>query len=1022
MDGIILIILLLVGWAVIGPIAALISAGNARREAAEAKRRAEELTAQLLQFRRELREAQAATPAPPPDVHRAMPPLPAQVVPAPEAESTAPEVVPLVAEPLPVPVAEILPAATPPPPLPIPLAPPAVPAVAPVGRVPAEPAEEVRRQPLNLEQFMGVKLFAWLGGVALFFGIIFFVKYAFENNLVSPAMQIALGYLTGAGVLAGGMVLQRRGTHPSLSHSFCATGILVIYGVTYAAYALERYQFLSQAGAFLLMALTTLAAFLIAVRLHALVVAVLGLVGGFLTPVLVATGKDELFILTVYVALLCGGLAAVSRHRSWAFLTTAAAVGALLHAVGWFAAHFVAGSYGKSVAVLQPMGALLLLQAVFLAAVWRARRGGRDDWHADLSALLVLLAGWPFAFLLLGWNAVAQRMEWIFGWVAVQMLAVMALAWLRPRLLPAQLAATVLVFVHLAVWTGIFLNPGNLISALALYLGFGAFTTVVPMFQLRRLSAEESPALPARTWPFAALGPLLLGLVCLLRLPEPALVVWTLVLPANLLVAALAARSGTVLPVATGLLVTLVMAVAWLFRAPVVPGSLGPMLGITLGSALFFATLGLWLGRRFATADDPNERAVAAALPALAGALPFGLLMLATDHLQPVAPGPVFGAALLLAALLLGWAVVGRMGVLVPCAAAGVLLVQAVWHGTALDTVSPWLPLGWYGGCYLLFLLFPFVFQRVFAGSVLPWISSALAGVAWFLLIHPLVKHSFLPVMTGRLGLVPLAFALPSMLALLRVVRMAREMDAVQRSRLAWFGGVALLFITLVFPIQFERQWLTISWALEGALLLWLFRRVPHFGLQLTGLALLGTAFVRLALNPAVWTDYARAATPVFNWYLYTYGLVALALFAGALWFSDPDGRLSRWHPRGVLFALCGILVFILLNLEIADFFTPEGETRVSLGGAGNFARDMTYSIAWGIYALLLLVIGIWRGVRPARYAAIGLLGITLLKLFLVDLAALRNIYRIGALIGVAVIAFIASFLYQQFFNRAKSR
>ena len=49
-----------------------------------------------------------------------------------------------------------------------------------------------------------------------------------------------------------------------------------------------------------------------------------------------------------------------------------------------------------------------------------------------------------------------------------------------------------------------------------------------------------------------------------------------------------------------------------------------------------------------------------------------------------------------------------------------------------------------------------------------------------------------------------------------------------------------------------------------------------------------------------------------------------------------------------------------------------------------------------------------------------GLLVLTLLKLFLHDLSAIGSIFRIGALIGVAVIAFVASFLYQQFFNRSK--
>ena len=50
---------------------------------------------------------------------------------------------------------------------------------------------------------MGVKLFAWLGGLALFFGIAFFVKYSFDHDLIPPAVRVAIGYILGAGVLAG---------------------------------------------------------------------------------------------------------------------------------------------------------------------------------------------------------------------------------------------------------------------------------------------------------------------------------------------------------------------------------------------------------------------------------------------------------------------------------------------------------------------------------------------------------------------------------------------------------------------------------------------------------------------------------------------------------------------------------------------------------------------------------------------------------------------------------------------------
>jgi uncharacterized membrane protein len=44
---------------------------------------------------------------------------------------------------------------------------------------------------------------------------------------------------------------------------------------------------------------------------------------------------------------------------------------------------------------------------------------------------------------------------------------------------------------------------------------------------------------------------------------------------------------------------------------------------------------------------------------------------------------------------------------------------------------------------------------------------------------------------------------------------------------------------------------------------------------------------------------------------------------------------------------------------------------------------------------------------------------VTLLKLFFHDLANLGQLYRIGAFIGVAVVAMVASFAYQKFFTAA---
>jgi uncharacterized membrane protein len=121
-----------------------------------------------------------------------------------------------------------------------------------------------------------------------------------------------------------------------------------------------------------------------------------------------------------------------------------------------------------------------------------------------------------------------------------------------------------------------------------------------------------------------------------------------------------------------------------------------------------------------------------------------------------------------------------------------------------------------------------------------------------------------------------------------------------------------------------------------------------------------------------------------------------------------------RQNVPPLLRGLGTVLVFCLINLEIANCFTEPGKTTLTLQFSGLLARDMSYTIAWAVFALLLLSVGLVRRARPARYAGIALLAVTLLKLFLHDLASLAQFYRIGALAGVAVVAIVASFLYQK--------
>jgi uncharacterized membrane protein len=264
-------------------------------------------------------------------------------------------------------------------------------------------------------------------------------------------------------------------------------------------------------------------------------------------------------------------------------------------------------------------------------------------------------------------------------------------------------------------------------------------------------------------------------------------------------------------------------------------------------------------------------------------------------------------------------------------------------------------------------------------------------------------------------GLVPLAFALPSLLGVLVVLKRTSPNSPARNAQLALFGGAALFFITLIFPIQFDRQWITLGWALEGAALCWLFHRVPHRGLRLTGVVLLMVVFVRLALNPTVLSYHPRAALPILNWYLYTYGITTVCLFAAGRFLAPPRQFVLGSNVLPLLYTLGTVLAFLIVNIEIADYFSAPGATALTFQFSGNFARDMSYSIAWALFALLMLIVGIRKQIAPVRYASLGLLGLTVLKLFFHDLSRLDQLYRIGAFVGVAVIAILASFLYQRF-------
>jgi hypothetical protein len=883
---------------------------------------------------------------------------------------------------------------------------------------------------INWEQFMGVKGFAWVGGFALFLGVAFFVKYSFDNNLVPPELRVAIGFLAGLGLLVGGVVMSRK-NFPALSQTLCATGVVILYAVTFACRSI--YHFLSWPDtwwdalpAFGLMVLVTATGFFLAVRLNALVVAILGMLGGFLTPVLINTNQDNPLGLFGYIAILDAGLIFVALNKRWGFLTALAALGTVVMQIGWAGDFFEREKYFEGNKILVALAVLLGFNALYLAANWLAKRRSQSNWWLAGGNLGLAAVALGFTLFFFDFSPLAQRPILLFSFVFLIDLAVAALAWLDEKVSLAQPVAGLAVFGLLAVWTSQHLTNELLNPALAFYLVFAAFHSALPAWLQRQRGVKSGVAAQLNHF-FPPLA-LLLVLVPIFKLEELSFLVWPFVLLVDVLAIVLAVMTATLLPVLAVLLLTLAATGALIFKIPADLTGLPTSFFLLGAFAVFFVVISVWLARKFKPdafksglkiAGDINaNETLAALLPASSAVLPFLLLIMATLRLPLANPSPVFGLALLLVVLLLGLTKIFSFDWMPLVGLVSLFALESAWHFRHFDVtnpnlIPPQMLLGWYLIFFAVFAAFPFVFLKKFSDKTFPWAAAALAGPAQFLLIFRLVKIAW---PNSTMGLLPAAFAIPGLLSLVAILKTVPAENKSRLTQLAWFGGVALFFITLIFPVQFDRQWITIGWAAEGAALLWLFHRVPHPGLRLVGVALLIAAFVRLALNPAVLEYHARAATPIFNWYLYAYGLVTVCLFAGAWLLAPPRNLVLKTNTQPVLAGLGTVLAFLLLNIEIADYFSPAGAT-LTFQFSGNFPRDMTYSIAWALFALTLLVAGILKKIPAARYAAMALLCITLLKLFFHDLARLGQLYRIGAFIGVAVIAMLASFAYQKFFS-----
>ena len=107
------------------------------------------------------------------------------------------------------------------------------------------------------------------------------------------------------------------------------------------------------------------------------------------------------------------------------------------------------------------------------------------------------------------------------------------------------------------------------------------------------------------------------------------------------------------------------------------------------------------------------------------------------------------------------------------------------------------------------------------------------------------------------------------------------------------------------------------------------------------------------------------------------------------------------------------VLALTYFTLEVMRLYRGPG-----LAGTATDAEQYTYSAVWLAFAVVLILIGIALRSQPVRMCSAAVLIVTVLKVFLYDLASLTGIWRAFSFIGLGLVLVGIGYLYQRLLFR----
>jgi uncharacterized membrane protein len=237
--------------------------------------------------------------------------------------------------------------------------------------------------------FLGGNTVVRAGILVLLVGVSLLLKYAAEHALFPIELRMIAVVLIGMTLVAVGFWL--RLARPGFSRTLQGGGVAVMYLVVFFCY--RTYQLLPPELAFTLLVLIALLSALLAVLQNAMALVVIGQIGGFMAPVIAATGSGNHVVLFSYYAVLNLVIVGIAYFKAWRPLNVIGFVFTFGIGSTWGALRYRPDQFAST----EPFLLLFFLMYLAIPVLFALRRPGDRGGWVDGS----LVFGMPLATLIL---------------------------------------------------------------------------------------------------------------------------------------------------------------------------------------------------------------------------------------------------------------------------------------------------------------------------------------------------------------------------------------------------------------------------------------------------------------------------------------------------------------------------------------------------------------------------------------------------------------------------------------------